>query len=447
METASEPIPATVPAATLEPGLAELPRLRSPDPRPAPLRAPEAPPAPGHAPESRPAPGRAPALARFGLAAGVYLATRVALLAVALVEHGVRHQPILYELANWDGRWFRALALSGYPTHVLHAQSTLGFLPLYPVAMWALAHVVGAGSVSALTVAGLVVSGIGGLVATLLVGELASGWWGEATGRRAAVLFCLFPGSVIFSMVYAEGLLLPLAAGCLLALQRRRWVLAGLLAGVATAVEPDALALIPVCAVAAGLELRRTGWLRRTGCLRPTGRLGRAAWRTSRPVLAPALSLTGIAAFAAYLWARTGTPLANYDAQRYGWGEKTDPFALVHQASSLLNEISFTHFNHPTINLNLIVGLAGAVFLLAGAVLLCRRPRRVSAEALVWTAAIGLLTVTSEFVPPNPRLLITAFPVVLVFARYVRGRWLLALNGTLLIAMSYLTFYVHTLRP
>src|ERR1035441_384042 len=31
--------------------------------------------------------------------------------------------------------------------------------------------------------------------------------------------------SDLFSMVYSEGLLLPLAAGCLLALQQRRWVL------------------------------------------------------------------------------------------------------------------------------------------------------------------------------------------------------------------------------
>ncbi len=54
---------------------------------------------------------------------------------------------------------------------------------------------------------------------------------------------------------------------------------------------------------------------------------------------------------------------------------------------------------------------------------------------------------TSEFVPPNPRLLITAFPVVAVFAHARRPRLVLAVNGILLIGMSYLTFYGHTLRP
>jgi hypothetical protein len=199
------------------------------------------------------------------------------------------------------------------------------------------------------------------------------------------------------------------------------------LAGVATAVEPDALALVPACLAAALLAVRH-----------------RREWRA---LLAPALSLTGIVAFAAYLWAHTGTALANYDAQRYGWGEKTDPFALVHQARSLAGEISFAHFNHPTINLNLPLGLAGAVFLAAGVVLLIRRGRGISVAAAVWTAAIALLTVTSEFVPPNPRLLLTAFPAVIVFARVARGRWFLALNAVLLIGMSYLTYYGHTLRP
>lgn len=177
-------------------------------------------------------------LGRFRVAITVYLATRVALLVLALVEHEVRHQPVLYELANWDGRWFRALALHGYPAHVAHAQTTLGFMPLYAVAMWLVAHLAGTGSITGLTVAGLVISGIGGLVTAVLVQELAAGWWGEATGRRAAVLYCLFPGSVVFSMVYAKGILIPIAAGCILGLERRRWVLAAVLAGIATATEP-----------------------------------------------------------------------------------------------------------------------------------------------------------------------------------------------------------------
>ncbi len=69
----------------------------------------------------------------------------------------------------------------------------------------------------------------------------------------------------------------------------------------------------------------------------------------------------------------------------------------------------------------------------------------------MWTLGIALLiAVTSEYVPPNPRLLITAFPVVLVYAYRLRGRsfdWLLAVNVVLLAGLSALTFHNVTLRP
>jgi MFS family permease len=373
--------------------------------------------------------------ARFAIA--VYLATRGLLLVVAIVNGALRHHSGP-ELANWDGDWYRALANHGYPTHVSHAQSTLGFFPLYPLTMWVAARPllpIMHSSLSAITAAGVVVSGIGGLIATVLVQRLAAGWWGERTGRRAALLFCLFPGSVVFSMVYAEGLLLPLAAGCILALQRRRWLLAGVLAALATATEPEALVLVLVCALSAGLELRRRG-------------LGDRQARKS--LVAPALSVVGAAAFAGFLWAWTGTPLASFTTQRYGWKEKTDPLALVHLTKSLVHELSLRHFNHPTINLNLPVGVFGAVLLLVLLVLLARVWREVSPEALLWTLGISFLALTSEFTPPNPRLLITAFPAVIVLARYLRGRAfgvLLAVSGVLLVVMSALTFVSTTLRP
>jgi hypothetical protein len=369
----------------------------------------------------------------------VYLGSRAALLAVAVLNGALRHHPVMNELANWDGMWYRMLANHGYPTYVLHGRSTLGFFPLYPLVIWTVARpfllLTSHSSIWAITWAGVVVSSIGGLIATVLVQRLATGWWGREAGRRAVVLFCVFPGSVVFSMVYAEGILIPLAAGCILALQRRRWVLAGILAAFATASEPEALILIAVCATSAWLELRRRGWSDRGA---------------RRSLLAPLLSLSGASAVAGFLWAWTGSPVANITAQRTGWGERTDPLALFHMVRSLVNEISFTHFNHPTINLNLVVGLVGAVFLLLMLVLLFRARPRISAEAMLWTLGISLLTVTSEYVPPNPRLLITAFPAVVVLARYLRGRafsivvWA---NGALLLGMSALTFVGVTLRP
>jgi Mannosyltransferase (PIG-V) len=371
--------------------------------------------------------------ARFAIA--VYLATRALLMVVALVNGTLRHHAFTHELAQWDGLWYRALAAHGYPDHVLHVQSTLGFFPLYPMVVWLAAHVfvmpVAHYEILSTTVAGVIVSGLGGLVATVLVGRLAESWWGEQASRRAVLLFCLFPGSVVFSMVYAEGLMIPLAAGCLLALQKKRWLLGGALAALATATEPQALVLVPVCAVSALRALYRDR-------------------SVLRPLLAPALSVVGAGAFAVFLWLWTGSPFASLIAQRDGWSERTDVFALAHLEQQLTAQLGQPHFNNPTIDLNLVVGFGGALVMIGLLILMARNRREMSLEAILYTLGIAWLGMTSEYVPPMPRLLITAFPAVLLVARYVRGRWfvaILCLNGVMLAGLSALTFVGTTLRP
>jgi len=367
----------------------------------------------------------------------IYLGARVLLLAAAFVDGSFPHHTFLNELSNWDGLWYREVA-NGYLDHLSHAQTTLGFFPLFPIAIWIAEPVftlTAHDPIWSATVAGALISTIGGLIATILVYRLATGWWGRESARRATILFCVFPGSVVFSMVYSEGLLLPLAAGCIYALERRRWLLAGILAGLGTAVQPTGLVLIPVCAISALLELRRRGW---------------SLAHAKRTVVAPALSLIGVSAFALFLWAWTGTPFANYQAQHFGWREKTDPLAIVHLATMLASQISFTHLNEPSINLNLVVGLVGALLLLGMLVLVFLGRRQMSVEAIAWTLGISFLALTSEFVPPNPRLLITAFPAIMVAGHYIKGKWfnlLVWANGLLLVVLSVLTFYGTTLRP
>ncbi len=378
------------------------------------------------------------ALDRFRLAIITYFGTRVLLVVVGVIEGAIRHHSLTSEMANWDGGWYRALATDGYRHDVSHGQTTTGFFPFYPMVMWVVARpllLFGHSEVGATIVAGFAVSIVGGLVATVLVQVLAAGWWGESAGRRAAILFCLFPGSVVFSMVYAEGLMIPLAAGCILALQRRRWWLGGALAAIATATEPEAAILVLVCAVSAGLELRRRGWGDR---------------QARRALIAPVLAPLGLIGVFAFLWAWTGNPLAYVIAQHDGWNEKFDPLALIRLAIRLVGQIHFSHFNHPTINMNWPVGLIGAVFLLILLVLMFRIRRTISPEAWVWTLGISLIALSSEWVPPNPRLLITAFPAVIVLAYYLKGKGyyrLLVVNGILLATMSAITFVGFTLRP
>jgi Gpi18-like mannosyltransferase len=369
----------------------------------------------------------------------IYVGARLVLLLAAYIQSRFGHAPFQNELSNWDGFWYRELANKGYPTHVSYAQTTLGFFPLFPLAIWPLEHIVLLFAPNHLilsaTIAGVIISGAGGFVCTVLVHRLAEGWFDRETARRATILFVLFPGAVVFSMVYSEGILLPLAAGCIYALERRRWVLAGILAGFGTAVQPVGLVLAPVCLISAACEIHRSGWRSRSARLSLT---------------APLLSVTGVAAFMLFLWRWTGNPLATYIAQHHGWSEHSSPLALWHLTQKLAHEISFTHFNEPTINLNHVIGLIGAVLLTVMLVLVWFRRRNLSIEALAWTAAISVLAVTSSEVPPNPRMLITAFPALVAVAYYARGKWFRMLawaNGVLFVGLSLLTFFGLTLRP
>jgi MFS family permease len=373
---------------------------------------------------------------RFALV--VYLATRVLLIVVASVNGPLRNTSFLNELSNWDGFWYRSVANIGYPDYVSHWQTNLGFFPLYPLSMKALSYVflwAPYGTIGAITVAGLFLSIVGGFVTTVLVQRMATEWWDEDAGRRAVLLFCLFPGSVVFTMVYAEALAIPLAAGCIYALSHRRWVLGGVLAGIATAVEPEAFILIIVCTVSALLEFHRQGWH-----LRPA----------ARSLLAPLLSVSGGVAFAAYLWGHTGSPFASFIAQHDGWGEHTSALALVHDATKLASQWTWNDLTEPAVNLNLLVGLIGAVLMLAMIVLMFLQRRRMPVEAILWSLGIAFLTLTSANIPPNPRLLITAFPLLMVAAYYIRGlsfKLVLGINGILLAGLSALTFVGLTLRP
>jgi hypothetical protein len=364
-----------------------------------------------------------------------YGGTRLALLVLAIVcdlifGPVVPKTSIAHEIGNWDGYWYIRVATLGYPHAVSHAQTTLGFFPLYPMVMWLVSRVL----FLPYFVSGLLVSLVGGFVATVLVQRLTTLWWGPETARKAVLLFCLFPGSIVFSMDYSEGLLIPLTAGCMLALHKRRWVLAGVLAGVATAIGPDALVLVAMCGAASLVQLWRYGW-----------RDGDARRSLVAPILAPA----GTLAFALFLKAWTGSFLASYTAQKFGWQEATTLKALpALLATTVAEVVDPGHLSN--VNLNGVVGLLGAGFLFVGLRWLWAERLTIPIEVWVYVAAMTFLITTSAQVPPNPRMLITAFPVVLIFASRLTGRgWtrMVRLTAGSFVLLSTLTFVGAILRP
>ena len=79
------------------------------------------------------------------------------------------------------------------------------------------------------------------------------------------------------------------------------------------------------------------------------------------------------------------------------------------------------HHGPGGIDLNGIVALLGTVFLFFGLKLLWEHRARVPLTAWVWTVCVAVLALTSAKTPPNPRLLILAFPVVMAVGAVLAG--------------------------
>ena len=406
-----------------------LPSLRTPEVAPS-IAAPPAATSIAAAPSTR----RGARAERAGLwsaawPVGVYLCSRLLVLGLAIGVTVVGHRSLATALTGFDGRWYLRLVAHGYPRRPLRIQSTLGFLPAYPLAIRFMSWTTGASA----PLAALLVSFLGGAATAVLVERLAGRWWGAAVGRRAVVLVCLFPGSIVFSLAYPEGLTIPLAVACLLALSDRRFVLAGALAGLATAVEPVALVLIPVCGAAAVTEIRRHGWGD------PLAR--RSLWA---PLLAP----VGIGAFGVFLWIWTGTPLATYLAQHYGWHNQTEPLAIL--ALPIVHRLARTPHLLVTglLQWNLWNGVLGGVFLVTSLVTLRRVRSELSPGGLALPLGCVFLSLLSVMTPPNARIALVAFPAVLVWARRRSGApfaRFVVVEAALLVGTAVLTLSGHML--
>ncbi len=337
----------------------------------------------------------APALA-------IYSASRLVVLALMALVAKMRHHALGHYLTRWDSHWYIQIARHGYAHaiprgHGSAAQVNLGFFPLLPLLMrithW-FTHL-------SYPAAGETVTFVAGAFAALGVWWMVRDHYGEQVATRATALVFFSPAAVVFSFVYSEGLIIALASVTLLALHRRRWILAGVAAALATACDPVASAIIAPCAVAAY-----------------------SAWRSDRDARAwwaPALAPVGIGLFFLYLWIHTGSPLSWYLAQRAGW--QAGPmgtgvfYAIYRLFDSGLHEI------------NSLVKTA-AFLAMIGIVVLWRRVR----PPLTWSVYAGavlLFGFLSPIVGISPRLLLRGFPLFAIVAaglsrrRYV-ATWVLS---------------------
>ena len=136
--------------------------------------------------------------------------------------------PWAYAWANFDGEHFISIAMRGYlPLQYF-------FFPAYPYITGLLANVFG-GDIKTYLFSGLFVSHISLLVALLGLWKLILLDYKKNIARLTILTILLFPTSFYLASFYSESLFLALIVWTFYFARQKKWLLAGLLAGIASA--------------------------------------------------------------------------------------------------------------------------------------------------------------------------------------------------------------------
>jgi len=196
--------------------------------------------------------------------------------------------------ARWDSVWFLRIAEHGYNAA---SGAASAFYPVYPLTVAGLGRVFFGHYV----LAGILISLVAAFGSFLLLYQLTEERLGADGARRAVLYLAFFPFALFLQAVYSESLYLLLTLAAFALAERRRFLPAGLAAGLALLTRPTGIALLPALALLAWRERHR---------LRALGSLA----------IAPLL----FCAYPLYLWQAEGDPWAFVRAQRL-WSRHLSP--------------------------------------------------------------------------------------------------------------------------
>ncbi len=358
-----------------------------------------------------------------------WLGQRIVLIALIWLWQSLTSTPTLRSIYRtgvvWDGRLYGDIARGGY-----HELWQAAFYPLFPLLERALASLTGGNA----EIAGLVVANAASLGVFALLRLLVARDLGVRVARLTLVYLALFPTSMFLAAAYTEALFLLLAVAAFVALQRERWLLAGLLAALATLTRATGLVLLLPLALTAYAALRP--------CWRGLG--ARERLRAIAPVaLAALLPLVAFAALQIGLSLAYGVPGASSRAESQFWGRSLDwPWVGLVRSAQLV-AASFPS----TAGMDLLFALLWLA--LAGSMLLPRAPR-LPATYIAYTWGALLLAMAAPVHTPGEsplvsiaRYMLVAFPCFVRLAQWgaasrVARYVMLAASAGQFVALSWL---------
>ena len=275
----------------------------------------------------------------------IFVVTRVSIIVIAELasaiigqragEHVVEStNPLLAVWGRWDAVHYLDIARRGY------YGTDMAFFPLYPTLIRLLGQIIGND-----LLAGMIISNAAAFFALLFLYKLVEHQYNRAVAHRAIFYVSIFPSAIFFSAVYSESLFFALTVASFYYIREHRWLMAGVLGGLAAATRVEGVLLIVPFAIEVATSASTMGWRNYFGSVKHNVVLACGG----------ALIMTGLAVYMAFLWILNGDPLSFSHVQAH-WNRHFAPpwvsvahsvLAIAHSHSGVtianqLLEIVFT---------------------------------------------------------------------------------------------------------
>lgn len=316
-----------------------------------------------------------------------------------LIELG-KSIPALWSWGGFDGVHYLTIAQYGYIE-----ESTQAFFPTYPLLVRWMTNLLATN----VLVGGLVVSNFMLVVAMVLFWKLLRLDFNRAVSRLTIWLLLLFPTAYYLGAVYSESTFLVFVFGSFLAARRKNWLVAGILAAIASASRLVGIFLFPALLVE---------WYQpqSPGKKHSLIKLVKKKWRELVFIF---ISPLGLISYMWYLRNSFNDPLKFLHVQSSFGASRTDKMVLLYQVIWRYIKMIFTVDPTSQLYFRVMQELGWSLVFLFLAIISFKQSRL--SYALFSVLAFLAPTLTGTF-SSMPRYVLVMFPGFILLAQWL-GRF------------------------
>ena len=314
--------------------------------------------------------------------------------------------PLLWGWANMDGQHYLSLAQNGY------FQFEQAFFPLYPLLIRFFGNLLRGNYL----LSALLISHFSFLGSLIIFYKLLGQEFSLKVAKWVIISLLVFPTSFFFAGVYTESLFFFLTIGSVYSLVKKKWLLAGILAGLASATRLVGIFLLPVFFYE---------W-----------------WKEKKkPILkflAILISPMGLLFYMFYLWRTYADPLMFFHVQpAFGAGRSGEKIILLPQVLYRYLKI----FTTAQLSYDYLIAVFEFVVFFLAVYLLLRYYKQISLPYLLFGWLVLLTPTLSGTLSSIPRYLLINFPLMIILGRLEGKVKIISLSLSLLLLILVTMFF------